>query len=355
MNTEDSLNHIKRYKLALSAVHLVYRLVNSTSNVDELCLRLTRLLCQFIKAHSARVYLLDSSKMKIDRVAIFNNKINILLEKRKELTDLPEKELQVAFKGMSRIEKKMIGLPLIAEDNVGAIFIYRSRRDPAFTDFERELLGVFAEQSVTAIKNLQLYQEQQNVIIESIRFIGQLMQKNTNLVSSHDPVYFKIMQALAEKLRVSEENIRKLQYASVLHNIGSMDVPYELLAKKEDLTSEEFKVIQTMPKRSAELIKPIEFLKPILPIILYHREWYDGTGYPSGLSREQIPIGARIVAVVEAFEAMVQGRPYKQKLTIAKALDEIREHSGSQFDPRVVEAFCTLAKQKKFRNYLRLL
>ena len=335
---------------------MVYRLVNSTSNVDELCLRLTRLLCQFIKAHSARVYLLDESKMKIDRAAIFNNKINIFLDKKKDLRDLPQKEIDVAIKGMSRIEKRMIGLPLIADDNVGAIFIYRSRQEAAFTDFDREMLSVFGEQSVTAIRNLQYQQQQQNVIIESIRFIGQMLQKHKlGMQGSRQPAYFKIIQALAERLHLNEENIRKLHYASVLHGVGSMDVPYDLLTKKSALTADEFKEIRKLPRRSVELIEPIAFLKPILPIILYHRERYDGTGYPSGLKGEQIPIGARVMAVVESFEAMVQGRPYRTKVTIAKALEELKKNSATQFDPHIVEVFCQLARQKKFRNYLRLL
>lgn len=335
---------------------MVYRLVNSTSNVDELCLRLTRLLCQFIKAHSARVYLLDHSKMKIDRAAIFNNKINIFLDKKKDLADLPQKEVDVALKGMSRIEKRLIGLPLIADDNVGAILIYRSRRESPFTDFDREMLSVFAEQSVTAIRNLQYQQQQQNIILESIRFIGQMLQKqNLGTHGTRQPAYFKIIQSLAEKLRLNEESIRKLHYASVLHDVGSMDVPYDIITKKESLTAEEFKEIRKMPRRSADLIKPIAFLQPILPIILYHRERYDGTGYPSGLKGDQIPVGARVMAVVESFEAMVQGRPYRKKITIAKALDELKKNSATQFDPHVVEVFCQLSRQKKFRNYLRSL
>src|SRR6185295_17344997 len=118
------------------------------------------------------------------------------------------------------------------------------------------------------------------------------------------------------------------------------------------LSAEEFKIIRTHPAKSVELIRPVEFLKPVLPIILYHHEKYDGTGYPSGLKKEQIPLGARIMAVVDAFEAMIRERPYKKKLSIQAAISELKSNSGTQFDPRVINAFVELSKQKKFRNYL---
>ena len=105
---------------------MIYRLVNSTYNVEELSLRLTRLLCQFIKASSANIYLLDSSRKKIALIAIFNNKINILLNKKKQMQKLSEKERKVA-RGYAVFEKHLIGLPLVADENVGAVIVCRDR------------------------------------------------------------------------------------------------------------------------------------------------------------------------------------------------------------------------------------
>ena len=341
----------KRYHMILSAVHMVYRLVNSTYNVRELTLRLTRLLCQFIKASSASVYILDSTKRKVILVAIFNNQINILLEKRPELDRISNVEKKVT-EGYPLIEKRVIGLPLIADDNVGAIFIERKQSEPPFTDFDREMLSIFAEQSVTAIKKLQLYEQQQKTILGSIKFIDKLLEKRGFQALAHAPGHFSVMKAIAEKMNVGQEGIDSLQYASMLHDAGAIDVPCEILSKTSQLTPEEFKIIRDMPAKSAELIKPVEFLRPILPIILYHREKYDGTGYPSGLKKEQIPVGARIMAVVDAFEAMIRGRPYKRKLSITEAIDELQRNSGTQFDPKVVNYFRELYKQKKFKKFL---
>ena len=344
----------QNYHLIISAVHMVYRLVNSTYNTKELLLRLTRLVCQLIKASSASVYILDPSKKRIIMVAIFNNKINILLEKRSDIEKIPEQEKDVSF-GSDIIQKRLIGLPLVADDNIGAIFIRRKKNEPAFNHFDREILNVIAEQAVTAIKNLQLYEAQQKVIIDSIQSIGHLFKQQARAPLAHTPVYFKIIKSMAEKLGMSQADIDCLHYACMLHDSGAMDVPYEILSKTSQLTAEEFKIIKDHPAKSVELIKPVAFLKPVLPIILYHHEKYDGTGYPSGLKKEQIPLGARIMSAADAFEAMIHGRPYKERLSIDEALEELNRNSGTQFDPRVIDVFLDLARQKIFRNYLSLL
>jgi len=339
-------------QLILSAVHMVYRLVNSTYNVNELCLRLTRLVCQFIKANYASMLLLDASKKKVALNAIFNNKINIMNDKKIETKHLSAKERRVT-EGYVVFEKQFIGLPLVAEDIMGAIYVRRKRGHKPFRPFDKIMLSVFAEQSVTAVKNLHLYEEQQKTILSSIKFIDQFLDKRAPKSMAHTPAYFNVARSLAEKLNMGREEIDCLYYACILHDAGSLDVPFEILSKTSQLTAEEFKVIRDMPSRSADLIKPVGFLRPVLPIILSHHEKYDGTGYPSGLKKEQIPLGARILAVVDAFEAMTRGRPYRRRLTIPEALKELSDHSGTQFDPKVVKCFQDLYRQKKFRNYLR--
>ena len=340
-------------RLILSAVHMVYRLVNSTYNVRELSLRLTRLLCQFIKAYSAQVFILDPEEKTLVMVAIFNNKINILLDKKKDFEKIGQKELRVA-EGYPVIEPRLMGLPLVADDIVGAIFVRRTRREEPFSDYDREILSVFAEQSVTAIKNLQLYEQQQRTILSSIKLVGKLLEK-TGLQSHHASVYFNVVKDLAEKLHLSHAGIENLYYASILRDLGALDIPYDILAKTSQLTPQEFHVIRTMPSKAAELIRPVEFLKPVLPLILYHHEKYDGTGYPLGLKKEQIPLGARIMAVVDAFEAMITGRPYRKPLSITEAIEELKQNSGTQFDPKIIKLFCLLQSQRAFRNYLNIM
>ena len=351
---QHSVSPTKRYHLVLSAVHMVYRLVNSTYTVKELTLRLTRLLCQFIKASSASVYLIHPTRKNVIICASFDNQINIWRDKPRELKEVGEDVLAVT-RGASVLKEDCIGLPLVADDYLGAIFVRRGSLEEPFNDFDYEMLSVFSEQVVTAMKNLQLHQEHEKIILGSIASIGNLLKKQAMSGLTHTPAYSEIVKMIAIELKVNTDGIKHLEYASMLHDIGIIDVPYEILSKSGALSSQEFNVIRQHTMQSVALISPVEFLKPVLPIILHHHEKYDGSGYPSGLKKEQIPLGARVLSVVDAFEAMVQGRPYRSSLSIDAAADELLKNRGSQFDPKIVDAFLRLASQRKFRKLLSLL
>jgi HD-GYP domain-containing protein (c-di-GMP phosphodiesterase class II) len=349
--TKNSIPASKRYHLILSAVHMVYRLVNSTYTVKELTLRLTRLLCQFIRASSASVYLVDPIHKNVVTCASFDNQINIWLDRPRDFKEVSEDVLAVT-RGASVLKEYGIGLPLVADDYLGAIFVRRKPSEGPFNDFDYEMLSVFAEQVVTALKNLQLHQDHEKIVLGSIAAFGNLLKKESMSGLSHPRVYMEIVKTLAVYLKVNSDGLKQLEYASLLHDIGIIDVPHHILSKRGGLSSREFKVIRGHTQQSVALIAPVEFLKPVLPIILHHHEKYDGSGYPSGLKKEQIPLGARIISVVDAFEAMVRTRPYRPSLSIDAALAELVKHKGSQFDPKIIDAFVRLSSQKKFRKLL---
>jgi HD-GYP domain-containing protein (c-di-GMP phosphodiesterase class II) len=131
----------------------------------------------------------------------------------------------------------------------------------------------------------------------------------------------------------------------MLHDTGKVDIPLEILTKTTKLTPKEYKIIKTHPLKGAQILRPLQILKPVIPIIMHHHERYNGTGYPSKLKKGQIPQGARIMAVADAFEAMVYGRPYRERMSVDIAVREIKKKSGTQFDPKVVEAFLKVAKK----------
>ncbi len=349
--THLKVNASKRYRLILSAVHMVYRLVNSTFTVDELSLRLTRLLCQFVRASSASVYLLDADKRVIMMEASFNNQINILKTKRHELMGIDPAILRVAA-GDSICEDQCIALPLIADDYLGALVVRRQKGELAFSDFDREMLSVFAEQAVTAIRNLQLIKQHEQVILGSIKTLGNMLQSRPFSGYGHPPAYLEVVKAIAIFLKLPIQQLKQLEYASILHDVGVVDIPETILSKQGTLSHDEIARIRRHTLKSVDLIRPVEFLQPVMPIILHHHERYDGTGYPSGLKKEEIPLGARLLAVVDAFEAMMQPRPWRPAMTLNQALDEILAKSGTQFDPKIVDVFLALSRQKNFRKIL---
>ena len=144
---------------------------------------------------------------------------------------------------------------------------------------------------------------------------------------------------LGEISGLDRGQLRSLSHAALLHDIGKIGVHEDILNKEGALTDDEYEIIKKHPQMSADIIAPVPFLNPSLKGVLHHHENWDGTGYPEGLSGEQIPLTARIIAVVDAFDAMTSDRSYRGALSEAQAVERIRAGSGSQFDPRIAQLF----------------
>ena len=149
--------------------------------------------------------------------------------------------------------------------------------------------------------------------------------------------------ALAEALGLSAEQVSCISTAALLHDIGKIGIPDEVLNKTTKLNAQEWELIKDHPKLSTLLVGHIPSLVPCLPAILHHHERWDGSGYPAGLKGELIPFEARILAIVDAFSAMVAPRCYRGALSYKVVLEELRRGAGTQFDPRLVEAFLPIA------------
>ena len=152
---------------------------------------------------------------------------------------------------------------------------------------------------------------------------------------------------------MNENEIKMIQYAAMLHDAGQISIPDKVLMKKGELTCKELDIVKTHPRKGANVLSKSKALKPIVPIILYHHENYNGTGYPKGLKKDEIPVAARIMAVVSAFEAMILEKPYRKALSINDAVSEVKKNAGIQFDPKVVDAFCSAMKRKDVLKLLK--
>ncbi len=148
--------------------------------------------------------------------------------------------------------------------------------------------------------------------------------------------------ALARAIDLPAGELDRIRTASLLHDLGKLAIPEEILAKPGDLGAAEWRVVTEHPKIGQVVLEQAGALRDAATIVLYHHEWYDGRGYPHGLAGEDIPIGARIVSIVDAYEAMIGGRPYRAAITHAEALVELRRQAGVQFDPELVEMFADL-------------
>jgi diguanylate cyclase (GGDEF)-like protein len=151
-----------------------------------------------------------------------------------------------------------------------------------------------------------------------------------------------IVVSLARQLQLSDAEIDRLRVAALLHDVGKVAVPEEILEKPSALTSAEWRTVVQHPRIGQVILEQAAALKDAVPIILHHHERYAGHGYPFGLRANEIPLGARIVAIADAYDAMTNDRPYKRAISHDQAIAELQRHSGTQFDPELVELFCDL-------------
>lgn len=351
MNTKNYLTHTKKYKTLISAIHTIYRLVNSTFEVKDMVMRMSKLFCQIFNASSCTIFLLDPSKKYSIFKCTVNNKSRQIIDKKCKITNRIEKKI---LKNLSFIKNDFVlGLPLVCEDVIGIIIIQRSPSSLPFDRFDEELFATMTEQAIIGIKNLQLYEEQQKIVFGSIKSLVSLLDMRVPQEYTHSAYFSRLVIAIAEEMHLDEKQIESLKYASLLHDAGKADIPLNILTKTTKLTANEYKIIKRHPQMGAEILRPLQVLKPVIPIIMHHHEKFDGTGYPSKLKKCQIPLGARIMAVADAFEAMVYGRPYRERIEVNLAIKEIKKKNGTQFDPRVVEAFLKITKKSKFKKYLQ--
>ena len=156
----------------------------------------------------------------------------------------------------------------------------------------------------------------------------------------HSARAVEITLQIAKQMGINnEEELRYIRWGALLHDIGKIGVPDHILNKPGKLTPEEREIINQHPKLASKLLSDIEYLEPIIDIPLYHHEKWDGTGYPQGLKAEEIPLPARIFAVVDVWDAMTSKRPYRSAISEFDAVKYITENSGTHFDPDVVFAF----------------
>ncbi len=155
---------------------------------------------------------------------------------------------------------------------------------------------------------------------------------------------------IGKELKLNEETIKVLKIAALLHDIGKIEIPQQILNKKEKLTNEEFSLIKMHPIYSAEIINPLANLGKLHAIVLHHHERYDGAGYPNGISGKDIPLESRILTVADSFDAMTSDRPYRRSLSLDEAVLELKRCSGTQFDKEIVDIFIKVLEEQK-RSY----
>ncbi|MBN1793770.1 MAG: GAF domain-containing protein [Candidatus Omnitrophica bacterium] len=336
--------------LALSTIHTVHRLMGSAVDLNDLLPRLSRLCLQVFRATYCSIMIIDNEKKMLYPKALVNLERAAKPKKIKIGEGIAGK---VAQTEKAILKRNVLSVPLIDEELIGVITIRDKQNNEAFTGADQEVLETLAEQSVIAIHSARMYEEQENLTLGSIKSIAAALDIKGTSEYRRSEQFPKLVRTIGEELGLSYIDLRHLYYASLLPETDKFVIPEEILTKSSPLKKSEYDIIRKHPVRGAQIIEPLGILQPVIPIIMYHHEKYDGTGYPEGLKGDKIPIGARILCLAEAFEVLFRKTPYRQRTASLKsAVDEIKKNSGTQFDPKIVKAFYSAYKKGKLRSYL---
>lgn len=184
-------------------------------------------------------------------------------------------------------------------------------------------------------------------LVESIFAFAKTIELKDHYTGEHVEKTVNYSTKIARALKFYPEEVENVREASILHDLGKIGITDKILFKKSKLTKMEYEEIKKHPQIAADIIRPIQFMHDIVPLILYHHERWDGKGYPSGLKGEEIPIGARIIAIADVYQALTSNRPYRKAFSRKKAIEIIKKGAGTQFDPDIVNVFLKIIKKEK--------
>jgi putative nucleotidyltransferase with HDIG domain len=233
-----------------------------------------------------------------------------------------------------RVNQEAVGILALGEEN-------RVLPDEVLKEKIR-LASLIADQAAGAIYRARLSHRLEKSGSQTVMALSKVMESRDAYVADHSRKVTTVAVQLAGYLGCSPDEVQSIRWAGMLHDIGKVGISDTILNKSSRLNKEEWEVVRQHPESGAEIVRMSSDLDYVASLILAHHERYDGSGYPFGLQREMIPFGARILAVADAYSAMTDDRPYRARSTLKEAILELERCSGSQFDPRVVEAFIQL-------------
>ncbi|MEI6310440.1 MAG: HD-GYP domain-containing protein [bacterium] len=255
-------------------------------------------------------------------------------------------QLLAILEGKRRIEFDAPGLTVAGKPLISALQWVATGSDPA--DYSQVLVATSDVTSARQATELQVqsYRAVQKAVAGTIYAIGRIVESRDPYTAGHQQGVARLAVAIGREMGLEQERVNGLMMTALIHDLGKINVPAEILAKPTKLTPLEFSLIQTHSQSGYEILEGIEFPWPVAQMVLEHHERFDGSGYPQGLKGEAILLEARILAVADVVEAMASHRPYRPALGIEAALEEIRTKRGISFDPGVADACLTLFLEK---------
>jgi len=233
--------------------------------------------------------------------------------------------------------------PLIGTDGkIGLLILgeFHSSEAAHFTPTQLRLINAIADYASSSIQRAMLHNKLEENFLQTVISLANAMDARDSYTGDHSQRMADMASLVGKEMGLTPEDIETLHWSGILHDIGKIGVPDKILNKKGPLTKKEWGIMQEHPVIGAQIVAPVKYLAKVSPIIRAHHEKIDGTGYPLGLEGEDIPLGSRILAVVDAYVAIRDKRVYSEAHTHEEAIAELRRSCGTQFDSKIVDVFC---------------
>lgn len=234
----------------------------------------------------------------------------------------------------------LLGVPLTYQDRlVGVLAVTGKPGGGNFGEDELLIVSNLASQTAIAVENERLHRDAEQTYLETISALAIAVEARDPYSRGHLDRVSQYAVKTAQKLGLDEAAIQDIKDAAELHDLGKIGISDDILKKESSLNEEEIRIMRKHPIIGEAIIKPVRRLANLCDIVRHHHEWLDGTGYPDGLKGDEISLGAKILCVADAFDAMTMDRPYCKALSIEEAKAELKKYIGVRYDAKVVEAF----------------
>jgi HD-GYP domain-containing protein (c-di-GMP phosphodiesterase class II) len=232
----------------------------------------------------------------------------------------------------------LVAIPLYLRDSFNGVVVCCNLRDGVHAHDDEVLLALGDHASV-ALHNSRLHGELRGAYLATVAMLADAIQAKDPLLGVHSNEVAEYVCAVADRLGFAPDRREELMFASVLHDVGKIGVSEAILIKPGALTAAERAIVEAHPGVGYRLVQQVPALRQIAPAILHHHERWDGSGYPSGLTGDAIPLEARIICIADSFCAMTADRPYRGAMSLEEACTELERCAGTQFDPEIVRLF----------------
>jgi len=348
----------------LTTIAEIDRAILSSFNAEDIVATLLNKTNDVFPCDTVGVTLLE--KNNPNKGIIYKGEDNSIIQKNKGILTLTDQDVRELFDHQENMFldqekfsqsylaplvqngiKSFHVFPIFLQNSLAGIISFGYKTKPNFTEDDLAQARQLSDQVGVALSNTRLIEELSDFNWSTLKALARAIDAKSPWTAGHSERVTKYALEIGKKMGLSKEDMDILQRGGLLHDIGKLGIPNEILDKPGKLTEEERQIIQKHPRLGARILEPISAYTDTLLIVLQHHENYDGTGYPDGLAGEEISEHSRIYAVADRYEALTADRPYRKALHPGEAAKFIQKNAGTQFDPAVVDAFLGLLAKKK--------